>query len=132
MGSAGTLRKSGRRSEVKCMGNTAEDDEQRKHLRHPLTGDLTGSMISAATGSKIPCIAVDVSASGMKIVLTLDLDLGTKLFLRLMNQREVPLEVVWCRKEPSRKGYFACGLRRVDEKTDLERVFTEAGWFDNP
>ncbi len=109
---------------------TTEDDELRRHLRHPLTGDLTGSLISAATGSKIPCIAVDVSQSGMKIVLTLDLDVGTKLFLRLANQREVRLEVVWCRKEPTRKGYFACGLRRTEDTTDLEKIFTEAGWFE--
>jgi hypothetical protein len=47
-----------------------------------------------------------------------------------MNELSIPLEVVWCRKEETRKGYFACGLRCQNEKQDLERIFTDVGWMD--
>ena len=86
-------------------------------------------MVSVKSGSKIPCIAVDVSQTGMRIILTLDLNVGTALVLK-MNDLVIPLEVAWCRKEPTRKGYFACGLRRCNEAQDLERIFTDVGWMD--
>lgn len=104
--------------------------EKRIAVRHPLTGDLTGSMLSVKSGSKIPCMAVDVSQTGMRIVLTLDLSAGTHLILK-MNDLVIPLEVVWCEKESSRKGYFRCGLRRSNEAQDLERIFREIGWMDD-
>jgi hypothetical protein len=110
--------------------SSAPEDEKRMAVRHPLTGDLTGSMVSAKSGSTVPCIAVDVSQTGMRIVLALDLNVGAHLILK-MNDLVIPLEVVWCRKEASRKGYFACGLKRRNEAQDLEKVFTDIGWMDS-
>ena len=86
-------------------------------------------MVSVKSGSKIPCIAVDVSQTGMRIVLTLDLSVGTALLLKI-NDLVVPLQVIWCEREASRKGYFRCGLERCNEAQDLERIFTEIGWVD--
>jgi hypothetical protein len=98
------------------------DANQRRHFRHPLTGDLTGRIVAAASGSVIPCMAVDVSRGGMRIVLTLDLAPGYQLLLK-MHGLAVPLVVVWCKKEPARKGYFGCGLKSLDEAVDLEALF---------
>lgn len=101
-----------------------DHSDKRKHLRHPLDSDLTGRMISAASGSTIPCIAVDVSTSGLKIVLTLDLAPGTELRLK-MGGKEIELIVMWCSKEPTRKGYFACGLATKSPVDDLEKVLLQ-------
>jgi hypothetical protein len=99
-----------------------QHSEKRQQIRHPLTGDLTGSIISAKTGSLIPCIAVDVSKNGLRIVLHLDLCVGTELKLKL-EHLETTLHVVWCKKEETKKGYFACGLKAADEGVDLAHAF---------
>ena len=106
-----------------------DSEEQRRQIRRPLTGDLTGALVAAASGSTIPCVAVDVSKGGLRIVLALDLAPGTELRLRI-DAREVPLAVVWCGKEPTKKGYFSCGLKALDPEADLERLFTRVGWIE--
>ena len=102
-------------------------ENKRRQIRHPLTGDLTGSVISARTGSLVPCVARDVSQSGLRIVIGLDLAEGTELILRL-HGTEARLAVVWCRKEDSKKGYFSCGLLCNDPHIDLYELFTQDGW----
>jgi hypothetical protein len=104
------------------MSDNPTDAGQRRHLRHPLTGDLTGRIVGKASGSVIPCMAVDVSKGGMRIVLTLDLPPGYELQLS-MSGRIIPLVVVWCRKDPERKGRMACGLKCLDDSADLELLF---------
>lgn len=98
-----------------------DHSDKRRQLRHPLDSDLTGQMISVASGSAIPCVAVDVSVSGLKIVLTLDLMPGTELQLKL-NGRIVPLIVMWCTKETTKRGYFACGLAARSPEDNLETI----------
>jgi hypothetical protein len=105
-------------------------ENQRRHIRHPLTGDLTGAIIAAKSGSLVPCIATDVSKIGLRITLSLDFKIGTELILRLHGE-EIRLSVIWCTKDPStRKGYFACGLKALDEAVDLVDLFTRQGWLD--
>ena len=114
------------------MSNAAtksEYEEKRRQIRRPLTGDLTGALVATRSGSVVPCVAVDVSRGGLRIVLSLDLTPSTPLALRL-DGREVPLAVVWCAKEPAKKGYFACGLKCLDASIDLERLFTRVGWLE--
>lgn len=104
----------------------ANPADKRRHLRHPLTGELSGSLVSKQSGSVIPCVAVDVSINGLRVILTLDLEPGSDLILRL-NGKEVPLTVVWSMKEATRKGYFSCGLMSKSPHDNLEILFMESG-----
>lgn len=102
-----------------------DDSDNRKHVRHPLTGDLGGSLVSAG-GSAVPCVAVDVSASGMRVVSGIDLENGARMTLNI-GTRKIQLEVVWCVKDKERKGRFSSGLRRLVETDNLELAFVELG-----
>ncbi len=103
---------------------------KRRQMRHPLTGDLTGSVVSIRSGSQIPCVAVDVSIGGLCVILSLDLLPGTELLLKLPNA-EARLDVIWCRKELSRKGYFCCGLMAPDPNVNLVQMFNFSGLMND-
>jgi hypothetical protein len=102
--------------------------DKRTQVRYPLTGDLTGALRSASSGGVIPCIAVDISKGGMRVVLSLDLAPGSELFLNIRDA-EHKLLVVWCDKEVTRKGYYSCGLRAIDPTIDLTALFAKGGWL---
>lgn len=95
---------------------------RRSAVRHPLTGELSGRLVSKDSGSTIPCIAVNVSATGLQVIMSLDPEPGVSLELQVAGHI-IPLTVIWCTREPSKRGYFSVGLCTENQSDNLELMF---------
>lgn len=103
--------------------------ESRRHLRRPLMGDLTGRLFVAESGRSVPCLAVDVSAGGLRVLAREELPPGAALLLAI-ESCTLPLIVVWCQPDAKSRGSYACGLAS-SSNADLEKFFASIGWLDD-
>lgn len=102
--------------------------DNRRHLRRPLMGDLSGRLLVAAGERAIPCLAVDVSVQGLRVLSREELVPGTAMLLAFEHHC-LPLVVVWCQREGKRQGSYACGLMASAPACNLEQFFTDIGWL---
>lgn len=102
--------------------NDSDHSIRRSHVRHPLTGELTGRVVSKQSGSIIPCIAVNVSVTGLQVIMSIDPEPGASLELQIAD-RVIPLTVIWCMKEATKRGYFSVGLSTENQSDNLEEMF---------
>ena len=103
--------------------------EKRGNPRRPLMGDLTGRLLVGWSGRSLPCLAVDVSPGGLRVLLREQLPTGTSMFLSF-DGSNVPLTIVWCQRDADSRESFAFGLLSV-RGIDLERFFVSIGWLDD-
>jgi hypothetical protein len=102
--------------------------EVRRHIRRPLMGDLTGRLLVNSTGRLVPCLAVDVSDDGLRIMVSEELAPGVDMILALEGCN-LPLVVVWCKPDARSRKSHECGLRSTGN-TNLERFFVSIGWLE--
>ena len=123
------MRENEKRGAIQNYGSPQENAvEKRYSVRRPLLGDLSGRLIYEATSRQIPCLAVDVSKGGLRILAREQLVPKTTLTLNFENQ-QVALVVVWCKPECNTTMSFACGLSAIDASCDLIKFFTIVGWL---
>ncbi len=103
-------------------------NEERRHARRPLMGDLTGSLLVASGRRPVPCLAVDLSNAGLRILAREELSPGVSMFLSIEGYN-LPLVVVWCQPDTQSEGSYACGLASASD-ADLESFFRLVGWLD--
>jgi len=115
-----------------CMGLALpkQKETKRQGLRHPLLGELSGQLFVKKGCRTIRCLAVDVSNSGLRVLTGEKIPPRTLMFLKFENRR-IPLTVVWCQKDGSRSGSYACGLKTTKPTDDLVELFTTKGWLDS-
>ncbi len=101
--------------------------ESRRCLRRPLMGDLTGRLFVAESGRPIPCLAVDVSVGGLRVLAREELTPGAAMLLAIEGCT-LPLVVVWCQPDAKSRKSYACGLASSSD-TDLEKFFISIGWL---
>lgn len=103
-------------------------EEARNHVRRPLMGDLTGRLLIGWSGRPVPCLAVDVSVGGLRILAREELIPGTAMFLAFQ-EKNYPLVVVWSKPDGKGRGSHACGLMSASD-ANLEHLFVSIGWLD--
>lgn len=101
--------------------------ESRRYLRRPLMGDLTGRLFLAESGRPIPCLALDVSVGGLRVLAHEELIPGAPMLLAI-ESCTLPLAVVWCQPDAKSRKSYACGLASSDD-TDLEKFFISIRWL---
>ena len=84
-------------------------NESRRYLRRPLMGDLTGRLFLAESGRPIPCLAVDVSVGGLRVLANEELTPGAPMLLAIESYT-LSLTVVWCQADAKSHKAYACGL----------------------
>lgn len=101
--------------------------EKRLSIRRKLTGLMPGRLIFDATKIDVDGKPVDVSANGMGIVISKEIDPGTAMTLVLKGGHEVPLTVAWGQPDFGKQDMFRYGLVTVNPADNLEDIFVEAG-----
>ena len=95
--------------------------ERRFHQRKRLTGLLPGKM-QDDKGNNFACRPVDISHSGLGIVSTHFLDIGSNIFLIIKNE-QIILRVLWKQPDFGRRDLFRYGLVCENPDIDLEEIF---------
>ena len=104
--------------------------DARRQMRRPLLGDLSGRLYAAEGCRPIPCLAVDASMSGLRVLAHEELSPGAQMYLEF-ESHNIPLVMIWCQKDGNRLGSFAYGLMTTRKTDDLIKLFTNLGWLDN-
>ena len=100
------------------------DAERRKEPRFSITGRVD-ARIKKLTGDPFTFFPVDVSASGLGIILDVQAPEGDIVELLLNGQPNEPiaLEVVWCMRLFDGMDVFRTGLKVHDTSMRLDEIF---------
>jgi hypothetical protein len=99
--------------------------ERRLGSRKKLTGLLPGRL-QTTNGVDIECKPVDISPTGLGLILNVEYDAGTKLQL-VMKDKNIELKVAWVQRDFGKKDLFRYGLITADQQFDLESLFEKSG-----
>lgn len=77
----------------------------------------------------LKALGIDVSGDGLGIVCFEELSAKTKIVL-ILNEKKIPLNVVWCKPDPVRTGIFHLGLVVTQPHHNLLDLFVEAQLLD--
>ncbi len=100
--------------------------DRRINDRKKLTGLMPGRLIFSATGEELSCRPVDVSNSGIGILIAKEIDPGTLLTLIIKNEK-IELQVAWVQRDFGKQDMFRYGLVTVDANKNMESVFINKG-----
>jgi hypothetical protein len=99
--------------------------ERRINDRLKLTGLMPGRMF-LATGEELSCRPVDVSASGLGILISKEIDPGTQVTLVIKNEK-IELLVAWVQRDFGKQDMFRYGLVTLDANKNMESIFKNCG-----
>ena len=100
--------------------------ERRFADRRKLTGLLPGRLIIEETKAELTCRPIDVSANGMGIVVSRELEPGTQILL-IMKERTIPLTTAWGSPDFGKQDMFRYGLITLNPADNLEEAFLVTG-----
>jgi len=100
--------------------------EKRFSPRSQLTGLLPGRLVNMFNQKDLNGKLVDVSSSGLGIILSEHLANDTEIKLITENY-EIVLKVNWSSPDFGKRDLFRHGLTTVDPEVNLVRLFSEAG-----
>ena len=100
--------------------------DRRINDRLKLTGLMPGRLILDLTGEELSCRPVDVSNSGIGILIAKEIDPGTQLTLVLKNEK-IELQVAWVQRDFGKQDMFRYGLVTVDANKNMESIFINNG-----
>ncbi|TWW08013.1 hypothetical protein E3A20_28580 [Planctomyces bekefii] len=94
--------------------------------RKRLTGLLPARLQLESTKADIICKPVDVSAHGLGIVASKEIEVGAVLSLQLKDH-PVSLKVAWSQPDFGKQNMHRYGLVALDQSVNLEDLFIAAG-----
>jgi hypothetical protein len=100
--------------------------ERRITDRLKLTGLMPGRLTLDSTGEELSCRPVDVSNSGIGILIAKEIDPGTQVTLSVKNEK-IELQVAWVQRDFGKQDMFRYGLVTVDANKNMESVFIKNG-----
>ena len=100
--------------------------ERRFADRRKLTGLLPGRLMLEQSNTELTCRPIDVSANGMGIVVSRELEPGTQVLL-IMKERTIPLTIAWGSPDFGKQDMFRYGLITLNPADNLEEAFLASG-----
>lgn len=100
--------------------------DRRINNRKKLTGLMPGRLILDVTKEELSCRPVDVSNSGVGILIPKEIEPETKITMYLSDQ-EIVFKVAWVRRDFGKQDIFRYGLAAVDTALDIESIFIKHG-----
>lgn len=100
--------------------------ERRGSPRKKLTGLFPGKLTVQSTGDGLDAKPMDISASGLGIVSSEQLDSDAIILLKT-HSHAIEFKVAWKKRDFEKSDLFRYGLEVVDHSINLEEVFHAAG-----
>lgn len=104
----------------------AKFKERRFSDRKRLTGLLPGRLLLTASKVDVNGRPVDVSPSGLGIVVSKELEAGTEISL-ILREQTIRLQVAWGQRDFGKQDMFRYGLVTLDPEINLEEIFVSSG-----
>lgn len=109
---------------------TGTFSEGRSYPRRPLKGgQIQGRLVHHDMVNDIPALAVDVSPSGLGVLLDAPLAPGENVWL-IVDGRVIRLTVRHCAKRRAAEDHYHCGLVSGGSWENIERIFARLGCID--
>lgn len=88
--------------------------------------ELSQYIVFKGSREPLKCVGVDVTQNGIGVIGFEELPLKTSL-LFLLENREIELNVAWCKGDKVRTGVYHSGLQCTDHMMDLPKLLESAG-----
>jgi len=101
-------------------------DNRADHRNGNLTGQLPGRLVDPDTGEQIGAHALDVSRTGMAVLIDFYIPPGEYLEL-VFPEYTLRFDVMYCALDPDTKETHRCGLMLHESTVDVEGLFAKHG-----
>lgn len=100
--------------------------DRRINNRKKLTGMMPGRLVIDDTKEELTCRPVDVSNSGVGILIPKEIEKGKSITLYL-HDRSISFKVAWVQRDFGKQDIFRYGLAATDLSLDIESIFIAYG-----
>jgi hypothetical protein len=89
---------------------------------------MPGSLVHSEGGARLECKPVDISRTGIGVLIAHEIKVDTLLLL-IIGDQKISMKVVWSQPDFAKSDRFRYGLNCEDESIDMEELFASKNCF---